>query len=327
MNTNAIDIKGLSKSFSNGWLGKKQVISDLSFQIRDNEVFGYLGGNGAGKTTTFKMMLGLIRPDKGDISFWGQPAKERICRSLIGYLPEQPYFYSYLTGAEALNFYASLFDMTRNERKKKVGELLDLVGLTHAGNTQLRKFSRGMLQRIGIAQALVNDPKLLILDEPMSGLDPMGRKAMRDIILNCRDQGKTIIFSSHIISDVEMICDRAGILAKGELKRIIPMDDCLSPRDSTWEITCQGGHLDLSRIGTLKHVTQVVRGNRHIVSTGDKDIADRVLETIKSQGLDLVSFSTARKSIEEIYLKSTTEENPKDTKQGAISENRNRTHE
>ena len=300
----AIDIKGLTKSFSNGWLGKKQVIRDLNFQIRDNEVFGYLGGNGAGKTTTFKLMLGLIRPDRGNISFWGCSAKNRISRAMIGYLPEQPYFYAYLTGAEALGFYASLFDMTGAKRKKRVGYLLDLVGLSHAGDTQLRKFSRGMLQRIGIAQALVNDPKLLILDEPMSGLDPMGRKAVRDIILSCRDQGKTIIFSSHIISDVEMICDRAGILANGELKSIITMDDAMSSKDSTWEITCQGGCLDLSGIEKQSGVKQVIRGARHIITTGDKDIADRVMVEIKRQGLVLVSFTTARKSIEEIYIKS-----------------------
>ena len=303
----AIDIKGLTKSFSNGWLGKKQVIRDLNFQIRDNEVFGYLGGNGAGKTTTFKLMLGLIRPDKGDIFFWGGSAKDRISRAMIGYLPEQPYFYAYLTGAEALDFYASLFDMTGAERKKRVSYLLDLVGLSHARDTQLRKFSRGMLQRIGIAQALVNDPKLLILDEPMSGLDPMGRKAMRDIILSCRDQGKTIIFSSHIISDVEMICDRAGILADGELKNIITMDDAVSSNDTIWEISCQGGELDLSPLSGIEDqndIKQVIRGNRHIVSTGDKDKADRIMEEIKNQGLALVSFSTARKSIEDIYIKS-----------------------
>lgn len=300
----AIDIEGLTKSFSNGWFGKKQVIRDLNFQIQDNEVFGYLGGNGAGKTTTFKLMLGLIRPDKGDISFWGCSAKNRITRAMIGYLPEQPYFYAYLTGSEALGFYASLFGITGAERKKRVSDLLDLVGLSHAGGTQLRKYSRGMLQRIGIAQALVNDPKLLILDEPMSGLDPMGRKSVRDIILSCRDQGKTIIFSSHIISDVEMICDRAGILANGELKHIVTMDDAMSSEDSTWEISCQGGRLDLSGIEGQSGIKQVIRGTRHIISTGDKDIADRVIVEIKRQGLALVSFITARKSIEEIYIKS-----------------------
>lgn len=316
----AIDIKGLSKSFSNGWLGRKQVLGDLNFQIRDNEVFGYLGGNGAGKTTTFKLMLGLIRPDKGDISFWGCSAKDKISRAMIGYLPEQPYFYAYLTGAEALDFYASLFGMTGAERKKRVGYLLNLVGLTHARDTQLRKFSRGMLQRIGIAQALVNDPKLLILDEPMSGLDPMGRKSMRDIILSCRDQGKTIIFSSHIISDVEMICDRAGILANGELKSVITMDDAVSSHDTIWEISCQGGALNLSGIEDQNGIKQVIRGNRHIVSTGDKDKADRIMEEIKNQGLALVSFSTARKSIEDIYIKSAGQNTrPADSQQDEYS--------
>lgn len=302
-NSTAVKIENLHKSFSNGWGRRSSIVKNLNLDIKANEIFGYLGANGAGKTTTFKLMLGLIRPDKGNISFWGYPVKDRDCRAMIGYLPEQPYFYAYLTGAEALDFYASLFDMTGAERKKRVSHLLDLVGLSHARDTQLRKFSRGMLQRIGIAQALVNDPKLLILDEPMSGLDPMGRKAMRDIILSCRDQGKTIIFSSHIISDVEMICDRAGILADGKLKSIITMDGAVSSNDTIWEISCQGGALNLSSIEDQNGIKQVIRGNRHIVSTGDKDKADRIMEEIKNQGLALVSFSTARKSIEDIYIK------------------------
>jgi len=301
----AIDIKGVSKGFSNGWLGKKQVIANLDFQIRDNEVFGYLGGNGAGKTTTFKLMLGLIRPDRGEIRFWGRSAEDRQTRALIGYLPEQPYFHAYLTGREALDFYAGLFGMPGKQRKKRIGALLDLVGLAQAQHTRLHKYSRGMLQRIGIAQALVNDPRLLILDEPMSGLDPMGRKAMRDIILSCRDQGKTIIFSSHIISDVEMICDRAGILANGRLRQTIALDGTLASDDSPREITCQGGILDLSGIDSRKNITHLVRGNRHIISAADKKTADRVMEKIRTQGLELVSFSAPGKRVEEIYLTST----------------------
>ncbi len=300
----AIRLENVHKSFSNGWLKKSRIIRDLGFEIKDNEIFGYLGANGAGKTTTFKLMLGLIRPDQGQISFWGNPVSDLKTRALVGYLPEHPYFYSYLTAQEALEFYASLFDMEKTMKKKRVRELLDLVGLDHARDVQLRKFSRGMLQRIGIAQAMVNDPKLLILDEPMSGLDPMGRKDMRDIILSCRDRGKTIIFSSHIIADVEMICDRAGILAKGELKQIVAMDDPISAGDSFWEITCQGEDLDLSGLGRDGDITRVVRGNRNIISTRDRGLAHKIMETVKARGLDLISFSSGRKSIEDIYIKS-----------------------
>ncbi|WP_051148655.1 ABC transporter ATP-binding protein [Desulfospira joergensenii] len=300
----AIKLKGIHKSFSNGWLKKSLVIKNLDLEIKNNEIFGYLGANGAGKTTTFKLMLGLIKPDKGEISFWGNPVSDLKTRALVGYLPEHPYFYSYLTAKEALEFYASLFDMDRALKKKRVGDLLDLVGLDHARGVQLRKFSRGMLQRIGIAQAMVNDPKLLILDEPMSGLDPMGRKDMRDIILNCRDQGKTIIFSSHIIADVEMICDRAGILAKGELQQIVAMDDPVTAGETSWEITCRGGQLNLSGLDRETDIKQVVRGSRNIISTRDQDLAGRIMEQVKEQGLDLISFASGRKSIEDIYIKS-----------------------
>ena len=299
----AIKIENLHKSFSNGWGKKAAIIKNLSLDIMDNEIFGYLGTNGAGKTTTFKLMLGLIFPDKGNIYFGGRPASDHRNRSFLGYLPENPYFYAYLTGKESLDFYASLFDMDRSTKKKRVEKTLHLVGLDHAKNLQLRKFSRGMLQRIGIAQALINDPKLLILDEPMSGLDPMGRKDMRDILLKCREQGKTIIFSSHIISDVEMICDRAGILANGELQQIIEMDDRPENGDNSWELICQGKALDLSIVNAYGKIKHQVTGNRHILSMEDKGLANRMIDEIKKQGLDLISFTLRRKSIEEIYIK------------------------
>ncbi|MBU1343054.1 MAG: ABC transporter ATP-binding protein [Proteobacteria bacterium] len=300
----AIKIRALQKTFSNGWGKRSVIIKNLNLDIMDNEIFGYLGANGAGKTTTFKLMLGLIFPDKGDVFFWEKPAADYKNRSFIGYLPENPYFYSYLTAEESLDFYASLFDMNTTVKKQRVAEMLHLVGLNHAKDLQLRKFSRGMLQRIGIAQAMINDPKLLILDEPMSGLDPMGRKDMRDIILNCRDQGKTVIFSSHIISDVELICDRASILSKGELKQVVEMDDRQNTEDSIWEIICQGNALDISTIKEYGKIKHLVTGNRNIFSTTDKGLANRMMDEIKNQGLDLISFGSRRKNIEDIYIKS-----------------------
>lgn len=303
-NPAAVKIENLHKSFSNGWGKRSSIIKNLNLDIMDNEIFGYLGANGAGKTTTFKLMLGLIFPDKGNVFFGGKPASDHRNRSSLGYLPENPYFYTYLTAQESLDFYASLFDMDKSTKKRRVEKMLQLVGLDHAKDLQLRKFSRGMLQRIGIAQAMINDPKLLILDEPMSGLDPMGRKDMRDIILKCRDQGKTIVFSSHIISDVEMICDRAGILSKGQLQQIIEMDDRPADGESTWEIICQGKPLDLSTIKEYGRIKHHVTGNRNILSMENKDLANRMIDEIKIQGLDLISFGSRRKNIEDIYMKS-----------------------
>jgi ABC-2 type transport system ATP-binding protein len=307
----AVKISGLQKSFSNGWGKRTPIIKNLNLDIMDNEIFGYLGANGAGKTTTFKLMLGLISPDKGKVFFHGKPASDHKNRSSLGYLPENPYFYSYLTAKESLDFYASLFDMGKAIKKHRVEKMLHLVGLDYAKDLQLRKFSRGMLQRIGIAQAMINDPKLLILDEPMSGLDPMGRKDMRDIILKCRDQGKTIIFSSHIISDVELICDRASILSKGELQQIIEMDDRQDSEGIVWEIICQGKSFDLPAGETHPGIDHRVTGNRHILSTADKPLAFQVMVEIQKQGLDLISFGSRRKNMEDIYIKSVGSEGKK----------------
>jgi len=309
----------LNKTFKQNWGKRFTVIRDLNIDVLDNEIFGYLGANGAGKTTTFKLMLGLIHADQGEILFWDKPASDFKNRSLIGFLPENPYFYSYLTAGESLDFYATLFDMDAKIKKDRVRELLLLVGLEHAKDLQLRKFSRGMLQRVGIAQALINDPKLLILDEPMSGLDPMGRKNMRDIILKCREQGKTIIFSSHIISDVETICDRASIIAKGELKQIIDIEEILDMEDNFWEIICQGKHFELPIIPDkeeLGHdIGKTVSGNRIILTTSSKNMAYLLMDEVKKQNLNLISFGPRRKNLEEIFIKSTGQSAQADQKE------------
>lgn len=309
INNIAVKISHLSKSYRTGWGRKYKIINDLSLDIRANEIFGYLGANGAGKTTTFKLILGLIHADHGEITLWNKPASDFKNRSLLGYLPENPYFYSYLTAGESLDFYASLFNMDTKLKKQRVKELLSLVGLEHAENLQLRKFSRGMLQRVGIAQALINDPKLLILDEPMSGLDPMGRKNMRDIILKCRSQGKTIIFSSHIISDVEVICDRASILAGGELKEIVDVEKIIEGQDNFWEIICQAADFEMPPMPEHKDIEpdiqKTISGNRLILTTASKDIAYLLMDEVKKQHLNLISFGPRRKNLEDIYIKST----------------------
>lgn len=327
-NIAAIKINGLCKYYKTGWGKRTIVLNNLSLTVKENEIFGYLGANGAGKTTTFKLILGLIHADKGEVSFWGKPASDFKNRSLLGYLPENPYFYSYLTAGESLDFYASLFDIDTKTKKERIIELLSLVGLEHAKDLQLRKFSRGMLQRVGIAQALINDPKLLILDEPMSGLDPMGRKNMRDIILKCREQGKTIIFSSHIISDVETVCDRASIIAKGELKEVIDIENIMASDENTlWEIICQAKHFEMPLMAkqtlipdktvipdsskmadndkTGQGFQQTVSGNRITLTTSSRDTAYKLMDEVQKQNLNLVSFGPRRKNLEEIYIRST----------------------
>ena len=214
-----IVIEDLTKSYASGWPGRPPFVAldGLSLTVRRGEIFGFLGPNGAGKTTTLKILLGLVRATGGRALLLGQPAGDVETRRRIGFLPESPYFYDYLTADEFLTFYGQLAGLGYTAIAQRVTDLLGLVGLADARARQLRKFSKGMLQRIGLAQALIHDPELVILDEPMTGLDPVGRKQVRDLILSLRDRGKTIFFSTHILHDVEMICDRVGIVMKGRL--------------------------------------------------------------------------------------------------------------
>ncbi|HXG64878.1 MAG TPA: ABC transporter ATP-binding protein, partial [Blastocatellia bacterium] len=217
-----IEINQLTKDYQVGFLKKKTVraLDSLSLEVRRGEIFAFLGPNGAGKTTTLKLLMRLIYPTSGSARILGQPIDDVATRARIGYLPENPYFYDYLSGHELLEYTAALFGIPKPQAKARASELLQLVGLEEErANRQLRKYSKGMLQRIGIAQALVNDPEVIFLDEPMSGLDPIGRREVRDLMLSLRRQNKTIFFSSHILSDVETLCDRAAILKRGRLVR------------------------------------------------------------------------------------------------------------
>ena len=238
----AIVVEHLSKTFRLGLrLRKVEAVRDISFAAPQGKVFGFLGPNGAGKTTAIKMCMGLIRPSRGTIRLLGDTVQSLAVRRRIGYLPEQPYFYDYLKPHEILDFYARLFGMDRTTRRRRIGDLLERVGLGDAKERTLRKFSKGMLQRVGIAQALINDPDLVVLDEPLSGLDPIGRKEIRDIIVDLRNRGKTIFFSSHILADIEMICDEVAIINKGVIQAAGSLSDLLNPDRMTAEITWRGG--------------------------------------------------------------------------------------
>jgi ABC-2 type transport system ATP-binding protein len=306
MGQNALSINNLHKSFKQGLGFKKiQAVDDLSISIEEGSILGLLGPNGAGKTTTFKIILGLMKPDRGTVRLWGEDSWSLKSRALSGYMPESPYFYSYLTAFEALDFYGSLFDIPKQKRRNRVKEMLVHVGLEHAENRQLRKFSRGMLQRVGIAQALLNDPKFLILDEPMSGLDPVGRKEMRNIILECKKMGKTVIFSSHILSDAEMLCDRAAILDGGRLKTVVDIREIMGRPVDIWEIIC---YLDPGSRDALPFKNRVSIhdvGSRLLIETRDEKIARQVMAFVEQQGGRVFSFNPRRQSLEDIFVRET----------------------
>ncbi len=229
--------KNLFKSFpSFAGFSKVSVLKGISFSLKKGEIFGFLGPNGTGKTTTIKILVGLLNPDKGNVEILGGSPKNKNIRKKIGFLPEQPYFYEHLTGYEFLKFTGKLYDIPDKVLKERIRILLERVGLESAKDKRIRTYSRGMLQRIGIANALLSDPEILILDEPFTGLDPVGRKEMKDLVYEQKEKGKTIFFSSHILPDAEAICDRVGVIVNGEIIKIGPLEKILNERVKRYEI-------------------------------------------------------------------------------------------
>lgn len=218
-----LETHALTKHYRHQWTFRRSCVLDsLDLQVNEGEIFGLIGPNGAGKTTTFKLLLGLLRPTSGTVTFYGQPLQP-AARAVIGFLPEHPYFYDYLTVNETLDLYAHLYGVPRGVRRGRVTEVIDQVQLGHKRGARLRTLSKGTLQRVGIAQAILNHPRLIILDEPMSGLDPAGRRHMRELILSLRQKGTTVIFSSHVLPDTEALCDRVGILTQGRLQEVVDL--------------------------------------------------------------------------------------------------------
>jgi ABC-2 type transport system ATP-binding protein len=304
-----LQVDALTKIYQRGWSRKQFVaVDDLSFEIQKGEIFGFLGPNGSGKTTTIKMILGLVRPTAGGALILGRDFRDIDVKRSVGYLPESPYFYDYLTAEEFLKFYGRLFNIGGSELDRKIDFLLEQVSLRDARSVQLRKFSKGMLQRVGIAQALINDPVLVILDEPMSGLDPIGRHDVRDIILRLREQGKTVFFSSHILPDVEMICDRVGILAKGKLKAIGPVSALIGDETGNQveiQVTSasQGLCEKVNRLGgAMSH-----QGGVTLFTMANHRTAEEVLGYIQADKGRLVSFVPQKRSLEDLFLKETGE--------------------
>jgi len=301
----AIRIEGLTKAYKSGWPGRPPVtaLDGLSLDVARGEIFGFLGPNGAGKTTTLKILMGLMRADGGQIEILGALAGDVEVRKRIGFLPESPYFYDYLTAREFLTFYGELAGLSGMTLHHRVGDLLDSVGLAHGEHRQLRKFSKGMLQRVGLAQAIIHDPELVILDEPMSGLDPLGRKQVRDLILQLREQGKTVFFSSHIIPDVEMICDRVGVVMKGRLLAMGRVDELVGhAHTQSVEIVWEGVGPDrMPGLGRLAEKV-VQRGRHSLAVLPGPDHLDEVLGMIRTQGGKLVSVTPQKGSLEELFF-------------------------
>ncbi len=297
----AIDILGLEKTFSVGFWRKrpKRALKSLNLSVEDGEVFGFLGPNGAGKTTTLKILMGLVYPTAGSARILGMGLNDPRMKAQIGFLPEQPYFYDYLTARELLDYYGRLSGVPARARSKKVDEMMQRVGLADSAHVQLRKFSKGMLQRVGIAQAILHNPKLVFLDEPMSGLDPMGRREVRDLIEQLKIEGKTVFFSTHILSDAEALCDRVGIIHLGELRGVGTVADLTSSVHGRVEIVWQGT-AELAALKTLGAECHV-SGNmaRAIVP---EDSQEAALEALRRERLRLVSVTPVRKSLEDYFL-------------------------
>src|SRR5438067_6028166 len=255
----AIEILGLEKNYMVGFWRKrcKRALQPLNLTVEDGEIFGFLGPNGAGKTTTLKLLMGLVFPTAGTARILGHDWTDPKVKAQIGFLPEQPYFYDYLTAHELLDYYGQLSGVPAKDRKRRIEEVLALVGLTDVKGVQLRKFSKGMLQRAGIAQAILHTPKLVFFDDPMSGLDPLGRREVRDLMEQLKHEGKTVFFSTHILSDAEALCDRVAIIHKGELRGVGAVEDLTSTVAGKVEVIWQGTQAPASMkaLGAECHVT------------------------------------------------------------------------
>ena len=306
----AILIDELTKDYAVGFWRKRpyRALDRLSLRIEAGEVFGFLGPNGAGKTTTLKLLMQLIFPTSGRAEILGRPVGDVPTRQRIGYLPEHPYFYDYLTGEELLTYFAELFGYGPAERRRRVSALLDRIGLGAERRMQLRKYSKGMVQRVGIAQALLNDPEVLFLDEPMSGLDPLGRREIRNLILELRDQGRTVFFSSHILADAEALCRRVAVVAGGRLAACGTLADILAFEVRGWELVVSDLAPDvLERVKpAVRRATEISPG-RYALELGLDQPPERVLADLVAAGARLVSLNPVRDTLEDFFVRRVAE--------------------
>jgi ABC-2 type transport system ATP-binding protein len=280
------------------WLRKKEVLKGVTLAVEEGEIYGFLGPNGAGKTTSIKCLLGLLQPDAGSVSLFGEPGPTLKARRRLGYLPEQPYFYQHLEGRELLQYFGRLFGLRGGELRKKADDLLELVGLAGDGEKRLGQYSKGMLQRLGVAQALINDPDLVVLDEPMSGLDPIGRREVKDLIMSVKGRGATVFFSSHILSDAEALCDRVCLMVDGKLRFEAPVDDLLDERIEYWQAASEGIVPDALE-GYEPVATQ---GDLNFYKLFDEDDVDRWVDAVRGAGGSVYRLTPQRATLEDYFV-------------------------
>ena len=304
--TTALQISNLTKDYKTGFFKQRSVraLDGLTLEVRSGQIFGFLGGNGAGKTTTIKILMGLLHPTTGEAKILGQDISEIDVRRRLGYCPENPYFYDYLTPLELLNYFGEIFGLNSQKRKERSTDLLNAVGLQESNwNKHLRKFSKGMLQRVGLAQSLLNDPEIIFLDEPMSGLDPIGRREIRELIAGLRTHGKTVFMSTHILSDIESLCDEVAILSRGKLTATGNLQDLLTNNSDR-----QGFEVTIANIGDSA-LRSIVSGSFNvneqasgaIVTCADEVEVEAVISAARSAGGKLISVQQVKQSLEDLF--------------------------
>ena len=307
---------GLAKTFHLGFFRKRvEAVKDASFDVRRGEVFGYLGPNGSGKTTTLKMLMGLVFPSRGRAEVLGRSVPNRQAKRRLGYLPESPYFYEYLSPEEFLDLVGSLFDVPRRERRLRADKLISRVGLDHARGRPLRKFSKGMLQRIGIAQALMGDPELVVLDEPMTGLDPIGRKDIRDLMLELRREGRTVLYSTHILPDVEMTCDRVAMIFAGRIRNVGPLSELLTARLLSTEVCLRHNVGQIPPLPVGAQLRQTPDGM--MVDLPEGADVDAFLKAALASATNIISVTPRRESLEDLFVREAAADGLNNPKTGA----------
>ncbi len=298
-------LEELTKEFATGFLGRgrHRALDSLSLELARGEVFGLLGPNGAGKSTTLKLITGLLWPTSGRVTMFDRAPQDPLARASVGFLPEHPTFYDHLTGEELLSYFAGLCGLSGSVRRTRVDETLTRVGLGAERRRAVRQYSKGMVQRLGLAQAIINTPALLILDEPMSGLDPLGRRDVRELILELRDQGCTVLFSSHILSDAEMLCSRVAMLRRGRLVAEGSTSELTSGHTRGWEVTAT--QLTPAAVSTLQahalRATRITHG-RYTFELGVDQRPERMVGEITAQGGTLESVTPLRATLEDVFV-------------------------
>ncbi len=307
-----VEINNLSKDYETGFLKKKRMraLDDLTLNVKGGQIFGFLGGNGAGKTTTIKLLMSLMFPTSGSAKILGRDIADVQMHRRIGYCPENPYFYDYLTAHELMDYFGQLFGLDAKTRRNKTEELLTAVGLEEKDwRRQLRKYSKGMLQRVGLAQSLINEPEIVFMDEPMSGLDPVGRREIRELIASLRKKGVTVFMSTHILSDIEALCDEVAILRNGKLSATGNLNDLLvnSGEHRMLEVSVQGVAADAIReqIEFIAGATISAKPNGANIQILDESDLDAVLTITRNAGGHLISVQPVKQSLEELFVKET----------------------